>query len=999
MNILQMQPGLISNSQSQISKAQVENPCELGQVASYGMLWVAFDRLKKLERSFWDFMSSGWPIFGLLSRLSEVISLSGQARPVDALCGRDATQTQHLSGLRLDFFQRLSERRSVPDALARKVVAAVERLESREQRQLSLGSPGLRKLRATHRKMRQPAAIVWLKVGTAHHRFVHLQSFRFSYWGPKSHIWARKRHGLWAMVKLWPCWLLAMTAEAATHALHLSANGEIWDFPMEPGKRMVRHETRGHQPSAYLQQDRQDPDAVKILSNNTGRIEDFLRTLKQEAAEANLGIALGLTGPLLCVMALFYMVNQSLNQDLVMCTWQLLSGNIALFATVLTFMALKKAWKLLVGGQAEQMALIGDILAFLKFIVLLIGIPLLRSKLETSTAAARWLPALRTTGAYLIGFAGADCFANFLRLEPFSNGAGFYFLGMLLVLGVLAALLALAWRISQYGRPSDAPYEPEREAEQVDAAGFQIGFLMSMWLRFLVTGFLPGSKKEAHPLSSQDLAYLGGALLISMAIFALMMWKVRALADSTERKPIYRRIYRILTESSGMTMAWLLMYWVQWIFWYFHQNADGSHRSGRHAALMSVCWHQKRKNVDEFGELLPKWNGTIGDRAASLSVMAFTLRRVATRAVSDSAPVLAAARRAKRRLDAAAVGVLGALLLYANNGQETAEGWLLGAVFAVLYLILLQQDVSVITVESNPFNLTNPFRILRFLLPFGLVAALGLQHALTVGLDEWWQNVSWPGDLAAWDQLPRRRRRVVAAGRPAGLRRDVRGAAAAGPGRDAPGGTAAGEGGARVAGSLGMPEWVATKPCSGIGSSRQRLVSQSDFQALEQTRSLAVSYRPAGDDLEEVEVTSDMEWALTNGLDFTVLNDSETTQALEEVMKASQAIVSTALVYAGLMALVFLAKRMGKKVSDFTELCNAFVLQTGFCWEMAIYVGLVDSTTKLSNPNSRSFCRPQTSDSEENCSHCLDLLLAGDDHPCVVLVYPSQSAESGGRQG
>eukprot|EP00435_Cladocopium_sp_Y103_P043011 s1118_g12.t1 len=780
MNILQMQPGLISNSQSQISKAQVENPCELGQVASYGMLWVAFDRLKKLERSFWDFMSSGWPIFGLLSRLSEVISLSGQARPVDALCGRDATQTQHLSGLRLDFFQRLSERRSVPDALARKVVAAVERLESREQRQLSLGSPGLRKLRATHRKMRQPAAIVWLKVGTAHHRFVHLQSFRFSYWGPKSHIWARKRHGLWAMVKLWPCWLLAMTAEAATHALHLSANGEIWDFPMEPGKRMVRHETRGHQPSAYLQQDRQDPDAVKILSNNTGRIEDFLRTLKQEAAEANLGIALGLTGPLLCVMALFYMVNQSLNQDLVMCTWQLLSGNIALFATVLTFMALKKAWKLLVGGQAEQMALIGDILAFLKFIVLLIGIPLLRSKLETSTAAARWLPALRTTGAYLIGFAGADCFANFLRLEPFSNGAGFYFLGMLLVLGVLAALLALAWRISQYGRPSDAPYEPEREAEQVDAAGFQIGFLMSMWLRFLVTGFLPGSKKEAHPLSSQDLAYLGGALLISMAIFALMMWKVRALADSTERKPIYRRIYRILTESSGMTMAWLLMYWVQWIFWYFHQNADGSHRSGRHAALMVFERTLERPAVgpsmalpcaaaapvrvapadlphgamSAFGRMKRKG---FGDRAASLSVMAFTLRRVATRAVSDSAPVLAAARRAKRRsefertkrqslLDAAAVGVLGALLLYANNGQETAEGWLLGAVFAVLYLILLQQDVSVITVESNPFNLTNPFRILRFLLPFGLVAALGLQHALTVGLDEWWQNVTWqPG--------------------------------------------------------------------------------------------------------------------------------------------------------------------------------------------------------------------------------------------------------------
>lgn len=59
------------------------------------------------------------------------------------------------------------------------------------------------------------------------------------------------------------------------------------------------------------------------------------------------------------------------------------------------------------------------------------------------------------------------------------------------------------------------------------------------------------------------------------------------------------------------------------------------------------------------------------------------------------------------RLDAAAVGLLGALLLYANNGQETAEGWLLGAVFAVLYLILLQQDVTVITVAWKGNDLKN----------------------------------------------------------------------------------------------------------------------------------------------------------------------------------------------------------------------------------------------------------------------------------------------------
>lgn len=46
-------------------------------------------------------------------------------------------------------------------------------------------------------------------------------------------------------------------------------------------------------------------------------------------------------------------------------------------------------------------------------------------------------------------------------MEPFNLGAGYYFLGLLLVFLVLAGLLALAFRL---GRTAESAYDPDREA-------------------------------------------------------------------------------------------------------------------------------------------------------------------------------------------------------------------------------------------------------------------------------------------------------------------------------------------------------------------------------------------------------------------------------------------------------------------------------------------------------------------------------------------------------
>jgi len=99
-------------------------------------------------------------------------------------------------------------------------------------------------------------------------------------------------------------------------------------------------------------------------------------------------------------------------------------------------------------------------------------------------------------------------------------------------------------------------------------------------------------------------------------------------------------------------------------------------------------------------------------------------------------------------IDAVVIGAAGAVLGFFNAGIDAAWGFVVGAIGGVAYLVLLQRDVDSLGAQGSgtPLDSFRLFRVLRLLIPCSFVVMAGLRTALTVGVDVWLSAVRWePG--------------------------------------------------------------------------------------------------------------------------------------------------------------------------------------------------------------------------------------------------------------
>jgi len=280
-----------------------------------------------------------------------------------------------------------------------------------------------------------------------------------------------------------------------------------------------------------------------------------------------------LLGSIAFIMIIFYMVNSS-DSDIRKATWAALSSTISIFCSVLIFNGTKEVSVDFFGdspGDHHAPPTLPSLcISFVRLTLFLIVVHTMLIIFRTN----KWfLKVCGTMGAHVVGFAAIDAFGGLQQFAPFRNTPAlsslvipvtvFALILSWLVAGVLRRLLVRALGT----RCEDAEvWDKQCELTENEFAGLVVGLIVSLVVRFFITGHLSPVHGAPRGKTKQEIWLLGSASAC-LGVLVVVMTELLAGLKQEGAGQLSKRIARVTLSTLAMSMGFCTLYWGQWFFW------------------------------------------------------------------------------------------------------------------------------------------------------------------------------------------------------------------------------------------------------------------------------------------------------------------------------------------------------------------------------------------------------------------------------------------------
>jgi hypothetical protein len=212
------------------------------------------------------------------------------------------------------------------------------------------------------------------------------------------------------------------------------------------------------------------------------------------------------------------------------------------------------------------------IIAFVRFYLLYMLVQFFLMKYRRD---AMRLKAWGMIGGTAVAFSAIDAFGMVQQFEPFRNNPAQCFLAWLIAAFMMACMAVSAWFtrnwIMTYEdgviKEHELAWDEQCKDTENSGLGITLGFLLSVMIRFAISGTLPPVEGAPRNKTQEEVdILLGVSLGLALPVLAIA-GTLYTLKKQAKTMGIIIRALTILLEVVVMTMGWCCSFEGQWIFW------------------------------------------------------------------------------------------------------------------------------------------------------------------------------------------------------------------------------------------------------------------------------------------------------------------------------------------------------------------------------------------------------------------------------------------------